>query len=136
MAPLNDGYALCTSQATSQKVSVNKLYKLAPKVSQLTLATQSDGVTFFDDLKATYGFDTSSFKAVKKVDYAIGFAAVKSGAADLTECYTTDGSVTTQNFIFITDDNHGFPEFHPPPIVRDSCLQIDPAIQAPLNPLS
>ncbi len=135
-APLNDGYALCTSQAESQKLGATTLSQLAPKVPQLTLATQSDGVTFFDDLKATYGFDTSSFKALKKVDYAIGFAAVKSGDAQVTECYTTDGSVTTQNFIFLQDDKHGFPEFHPAPIVRDSVLQSDPGIAAALNPLA
>src|SRR3989442_10812469 len=135
-APLNDGYALCTSQAESQKLGVTTLSQLAPKVPQLTLATQSDGVTFFDDLKTTYGFATSSFKAVKKVDYAIGFAAVKSGDANVTECYTTDGSVTSQNFIFIQDDKHGFPEFHPAPIVRDSVLQSDPGIKAALNPLA
>ena len=82
-APLNDGYALCTSQAKSQSLGTT-LSALAPKVPQLTLATQSDGVTFFDDLKTTYGFNTSSFKAVKKVDYSIGFAAVKSGVADVT----------------------------------------------------
>ncbi|GAC1344615.1 MAG: glycine betaine ABC transporter substrate-binding protein [Ktedonobacteraceae bacterium] len=134
-APLNDGYALCTSQAKSQSLGTT-LSALAPKVSQLTLATQSDGVTFFDDLKTTYGFDTSSFKSVKKVDYSIGFAAVKSGAADVTECYTTDGSVTTQSFIFLNDDKHGFPEFHPAPIVRDSILQSDPGISAALNPLA
>ena len=135
-APLNDGYALCTSRAKSQQLGITTLPQLAPKVSQLTLATQSDGVTFFDDLKATYNFDTTSFKALKKVDYAIGFAAVKSGAADLTECYTTDGSVTTQGFVFLTDDKHGFPEFHPAPIVRDSVLQSDPGIKAALNPLA
>ncbi len=135
-SPLNDGYALCTSQAESQKLGVTNLSQLAPKVPQLTLATQNDGVTFFDDLKATYGFDTSSFKAVKKVDYSIGFAAVKSGDAQVTECYTTDGSVTTQNFIFLDDDKHGFPEFHPAPIVRDSVLQSDPGIAAALNKLA
>ena len=135
-APLNDGYALCTSQAESQKLGVTNLSQLAPKVPQLTLATQSDGVTFFDDLKTTYGFDSSSFKAQKKVDYAIGFAAVKSGAAQVTECYTTDGSVKTQNFIFLDDDKHGFPEFHPAPIVRDSVLQKDPGIKDALNPLA
>jgi len=135
-APLNDGYALCTSQAESQKLGATNLTQLAPKVPQLTLATQSDGVTFFDDLKTTYGFGTSSFKAVKKVDYSIGFAAVKSGAAQVTECYTTDGSVKTQNFIFLDDDKHGFPEFHPAPIVRDSVLQSDPGIKAALNPLA
>src|SRR5215469_1907948 len=90
-APLNDGYALCTSQTESQRLGVTTLSQLASKVSQLTLATQSDGVTFFNDLKATYGFDTTSFKAIQKVDYSIGFAAVKSGAAQVTECYTTDG---------------------------------------------
>src|SRR5260370_27251455 len=94
-APLNDGYALCTSKAKSQQLGITTLSQLAPKVSQLTLATQSDGVTFFDDLKATYNFDTTNFKALKKVDYALGFAAVQSEAADLTACYTTGGSVTT-----------------------------------------
>jgi osmoprotectant transport system substrate-binding protein len=135
-APLNDGYALCTSQARSQQLGVTTLSQLAPKVPQLTLATQSDGIPFFDDLKATYGFSSSSFKALKKVDYSIGFAAVESGAADVTECYTTDGSVTSQNFIFLQDDKHGFPEFHPAPIVRDSVLQSDPGIKNALNPLA
>lgn len=135
-APLNDGYALCTSQAESQKLGVTTLSQLAPKVPQLTLATQSDGVTFFDNLETIYGFKTASFKSVKKVDYSIGFQAVKSGAADVTECYTTDGSVTTQGFIFLNDDKHGFTEFHPAPIVRDTILQSDPGIAAALNPLA
>src|SRR6266705_354216 len=135
-APLNDGYALCTSQAESTKLGVTSLSQLAPKVPQLTLATQSDGVTFFDNLESTYGFKTASFKSVKKVDYSIGFSAVKSGQADVTECYTTDGSVSTQGFIFLNDDKHGFTEFHPAPIVRDSVLQSDPGISAALNPLA
>jgi len=136
MAPLNDGYALCTSQAESQKLNATTLSQLAPQVSKLTLATQSDGVDFFNDLKSTYGFDTTNFKSLEKVDYAIGFQAVKSGAANVTECYTTDGSVTTQGFIFLTDDKHGFPEFHPAPIVRDSVLQSDPGIKDALNKLA
>src|SRR6266567_1970732 len=131
-APLNDGYALCASP----KLGITTLSQLAAKVHQLNLTTQSDGVTFFNDLKSTYGFDTTNFKSVKKVDYALGFTAVKSGAADVTECYTTDGSVTTQGFIFLQDDKHGFPEFHPAPIVRDSVLQSDPGIAAALNKLA
>lgn len=136
-APLNDGYALCTSQAESQKLGgVTTLTQLASHVPQLTLATQSDGVDFFNALKPTYGFDTTSFKSVQKVSYALGFAAVKSGAAQVTECYTTDGSVTTQGFIFLQDDKHGFTEFHPAPIVRDSVLQSDPGIAPALNKLA
>ncbi|GAC1357159.1 MAG: glycine betaine ABC transporter substrate-binding protein [Ktedonobacteraceae bacterium] len=135
-SPLNDGYGLCTSQAQSNKLSVKTLSDLSPKVSQLTLATQSDGVPFIDGLKTQYGFDTASFKGVKKVDYSIGFAAIKSGDAAVTECYTTDGSVTTQGDIFLQDDKHGFPEFHPAPLVRNSTLQSDPGIADALNKLA
>lgn len=135
-SPLNDGYALCTSQANSQKFSITTLSQLAPKVSQLILATQSDGIPFIDGLKNTYGFSTSSFKAVKKVDYSITFAAVQHGDAQITECYTTDGSVQTQGLIFLQDDKHGFPEFHPAPIVRDEVLKSDPNIASTLNKLA
>ncbi len=135
-APLNDGYALCTSQARSQSLGITTLSQLAGKVSQLTLATQSDGIPFFDALKSTYGFGTTNFKSVQKVAYSLGFAAVKSGQADVTECYTTDGSIATQGFVIITDDKHGFTEFHPAPIVRDSILQSDTGIPAALNPMA
>ncbi len=134
-SPLNDGYALCTSQAQASKLGTT-LSALAPKVKDLTLATQSDGVTFIDGLKTQYGFTTSSFKSVKKVDYAIGFSAIKSGDAAVTECYTTDGSVTTGGNVFLTDDKHGFPEFHPAPLVRDSVLKANPDIATILNPLA
>ncbi len=135
-APLNDGYGLCTSKAESQKLGVTTLSQLASKASTLTLATQSDGIPFFDALQSTYNFSTKSFKAVTKVAYAIGFSAVNSGSAQVTECYTTDGSVATQNFVFLTDDKHGFTEFHPAPIVRDSVLQADPGIAAALNAMA
>lgn len=135
-SPLNDGYALCTSQAQSSKLGIKTLSDLAPKVKDLTLATQSDGVTFIDGLKTQYGFTTQSFKAEKKVDYAIGFSAIKSGDVAVTECYTTDGSVTSGGNIFLTDDKHGFPEFHPAPIVRDSVLQSNPDIKDILNKLA
>ncbi len=135
-APLNDGYGLCTTQAEANKLGVTTLSQLASKVSTLTLATQSDGIPFFDALQTTYGFATKNFKSVTKVAYAIGFAAVKSGSAQVTECYTTDGSVASQGFVFLTDDKHGFTEFHPAPIVRDSVLQADPGITAALNAMA
>ncbi len=135
-SPLNDGYGLCTSQAQSGTLGIKTISDLAPKVKGLTLATQSDGVTFIDGLKTQYAFDTTNFKSIKKVDYAIGFSAIKSGDAAVTECYTTDGSVTTGGNIFLTDDKHGFPEFHPAPLVRDSVLQKYPDIATILNPLA
>lgn len=135
-APLNDGYAICTSQDQSTKLSIKTISDLAPQVSKLVLASPSDGIPFIDTLKTNYNFDTKSFKSVQKVEYSIGFKAVQTGAAQVNVCYTTDGSVTTQNFIFLTDDKNGFPQFHPAPIIRDSVLKQYPDIANILNPLA
>ncbi|HEX7735043.1 MAG TPA: glycine betaine ABC transporter substrate-binding protein [Ktedonobacteraceae bacterium] len=136
-SPLNDGYAVCTSQAEATKLgNITTISQFAPLVKNLTLASPSDGISFIDGLKSVYGFDTKSFKSLDKVDYAIGFKAVTSGQAQAVVCYTTDGSVTQQNFIFLTDDKTGFPEFHPAPIVRDAILAKYPDIAGVLNPLA
>jgi osmoprotectant transport system substrate-binding protein len=136
-SPLNDGYAICTSKSEATKLgNITTISQLAPLVPKLTLASPSDGISFIDGLKSVYGFSTTSFKSVDQVDYAIGFQAVTNNQAQVVVCYTTDGSVATQNFIFLTDDKGGFPEFHPAPIVRDAILDKYPQIASILNPLA
>jgi osmoprotectant transport system substrate-binding protein len=135
-APLNDGYALCTSQDQSTKLGITNISQLTSKASSLVLTSPSDGVSFVDGLKSAYGLTTKSFKKTQTVDYALGFQAVKSGQSQITVCYTTDGSVKTSGFIFLDDDKHGFPEFNPAPIVRNDVLQKYPDIATALNPLA
>jgi osmoprotectant transport system substrate-binding protein len=136
MAPLNDGYALCTSNDQSQKLGMTSISDLVPKVGQITLASPSDGIAFVDGLKDTYGIDTKSFKNVQKVDYSIGFQSLSSGSAQVAVCYTTDGTVSNKGFIFLKDDKNGFPQFHPAPIIRDEVLQKYPDIATVLDPLA
>ncbi len=135
-APLNDGYAICTSKDESQRLGITTISQLAPKVSSLTLVSPSDGVAFIDGLKKTYNFDTKSFKQTQTIDYALGFTAVSSGQAQFNVCYTTDGTVAQKNFIFLQDDKNGFPAFNPAPIVRNEVLAKYPDIPTILNPLA
>ncbi|MBV9691004.1 MAG: glycine/betaine ABC transporter substrate-binding protein [Ktedonobacteraceae bacterium] len=136
VSPLDDGYALCTSKSEAQTLNVTTISQLAPLVSKLTLATQSDGVPFFDNLQHTYGFSTRSFQSVKTLDYSIAFAAVKANQAQVTECYGTDSTVPQQGFLFLKDDKNGFPAFNPAPIVRDAVLSQYPDIATVLNKLA
>jgi osmoprotectant transport system substrate-binding protein len=135
-APLNDGYALCTSPDESQKLGVTSISQLVAKASSLVLTSPSDGTTFVDSLKSAYGLTTKSFKEVRTVDETLGPQAVKSGQSQITVCYTTDGNVKTNGLIFLDDDKHGFPEFNPAPIVRNDTLQKYPEIASVLNPLA
>jgi osmoprotectant transport system substrate-binding protein len=136
MAPLNDGYGICTTTALSQSLGITTISDLVPQVGELVLASPSDGIDFIDGLKSAYGIDTSSFKTLQKVDYSIGFASVSSGSAQVCVGYTTDGGIATQGFLFLTDDKTGFPQFHPAPIVRMSVLKKYPDIATILNPLA
>ncbi len=135
-APLNDGYAICTSKTESQTLGITTLSQLAPMVSKLTLETPSDGTSFVDNLQKTYGFTTKSFKKTQTVDYAVGFSAVQAGQAQVNVCYGTDASVPQQNFVFLQDDKNGFPAFNPAPIVRDAVLSAHSDIAGILNPLA
>lgn len=136
-APLNDGYAICTSKNEAQKLgNISTISQLAPMVGKLTLASPTDGISFIDNLQPVYGFTTKSFKGLDKVLYAIGFKAVANDQAQVNVCYTTDGTVSTQNFIFLNDDKNGFPQFHPAPIVRDAILSKYPDIKNILNRLA
>jgi len=135
-SPLNDTYALCTSKEMSQKLGITSLADLKAKASGLTLAATSDGIPYIDDLQSTYGFGSGSFKSVTKVDYTLGFPAVKTNQAQVNVCYTTDGGVQQQGFIFLKDDKNGFPAFNPAPIIRDSVLAKYPGIRDTLNPLA
>ncbi len=136
MAPLNDGYGICTSKAISQELGITSISQLAQKAAQIVLASPSDGIDFIDGLKTAYGIDTSSFKSLQRVDYSIGFASVASGSAQACVGYTTDGSIAAQNFIFLQDDKNGFPQFHPAPIVRMDVLGKYPDVAMILNPLA
>jgi osmoprotectant transport system substrate-binding protein len=136
MAPLNDGYAICTSKKISQKLGITTISQLVPKVAQIVLASPSDGIDFIDGLKSAYGIDTNSFKSLQKVDYSIALASVASDSAQMCVGYTTDGSITKQDFIFLQDDKNGFTQFHPAPVVRMDVLKKHPDIATILNPLA
>lgn len=135
-APLNDGYALCTSKETSQKLGITSISDVKAKASQLALTSPSDGVSFVDGLQKVYGLTTKSFKSTQTVDYALGFDAVKSDKAQITVCYGTDATVPQGGFVFLKDDKNGFPAFNPAPVVRNDIAQKYPDIASVLNPLA
>lgn len=133
---LNDTYAFCTSKARASELGVTTLSQLTPKLSNLTLALQPDGLYVLDFLTPVYGINQKSFKSIQKVDYSIGFSSVASKQADLNFCYSTDVTIAQKNFVVIQDDKNAFPAYNPAPIVRDSVLKANPKIADALNPLA
>lgn len=136
MAPLNDTYGICTSQAKSGALGVTKISALAPLASKLTIASPPDGTSdpnVLPGMQPVYGF---TFGKVTVLDEALTFTAVQQGKADLNICYTTSALIEKDHFVLLEDDKNLFPIYHPAPIVRDDTLQKAPGIAAALNPLA
>lgn len=133
---LNDTYAICARQDKLQSLGVTSISTLMPKLSQLTMALPPDSLYVLDFLKPVYGIKATSFKAIQKVDYSIGFQSVANGQADLNFCYSTDVTIAQKSLTVIQDDKMAFPPYNPAPIVRDSILQANPKIADALKPLS
>jgi osmoprotectant transport system substrate-binding protein len=136
MAPLNDTYGICSSQARAGKLHATKVSDLASAASTLAVATPPDGQTdpsVLPGMKAAYGF---TFGKVTVLDEALTFIAVQQGKADVNVCYTTSALIAKDHFVLLDDDRHLFPIYHPAPIVRDATLQKAAGIAAALNALA
>lgn len=131
---LNDSYGICTSQANATKFHLTTLDDLVPVASQLTLASQDDGIAAAVNPVQT-GYNVK-FKEVKKLSEQLSFAAVTKGDVDLMVCYTTDPGIVTNNFVVLKDTKNVFPVYNPAPVVRDSVLAKSPVIKTTLDALS
>jgi len=136
VAPLNDTYAICTLQATADRLGLSSISQLAPIAARLTIATPPDGredPNVLPGLQPIYGI---KFGKVQVLTEEQTFQAVIDGQADLNICYTTNPLVSQSNFVQLKDDKHSFPDYFPAPIVRDDTLQRAPQIQTVLNQLA
>jgi osmoprotectant transport system substrate-binding protein len=135
MAPLNDTYGICTTQATAGKLG-RKISQLAEAAPKLRVASPPDGTSdpnVLPGMKAAYGF---TFGKVTVLDAALTYSAVQQGKADVNVCYTTSALISKNHFVLLDDDRHLFPIYHPAPVVRDAALAKAPGIAAALNPLA
>lgn len=131
-SPLNDTYAICVNQSSSIKT----ISDLASQAKNITFDLPSDSTYVVDYLTPKYHLTLSSFKAVHKVDYSIGFKEVQSGQSQANFCYSTDSTITADKLAVLQDDQKAFPAYHPAPIVRDSVLTKSPDIATALNALA
>jgi osmoprotectant transport system substrate-binding protein len=131
---LNDSYAICTSQAVSQKDSLTSLDQLSTMGSNLTIASPQDGISSaVDPVQTGYNF---KFKTVTQISETLGFDAVKQGSADVNVCYTSDPAIVVNNFVVLKDSKNVFPIYNPAPIIRNSVLSAHSDIKGILAPLA
>ncbi len=135
-----DKDAVVVTQATQQKYNAKSIADLAPKCGELvfggpsTFATRSYGIA---GLQKNYG---CTFKEFKPLDTGgpLTVAALKDGAVQAADIFTTDPAIKANNFVVLEDPKNNFAAQNVLPLIRtskasDTVKQALNAVSAKLN---
>ncbi|QGG48997.1 ABC transporter substrate-binding protein [Heliorestis convoluta] len=76
-----------------------------------------------------------NFRSVTGMDPGLTYAAVRDGAVDVIDGFTTDGRIPAFNLVVLEDDRAFFPPYYAVPIVRQETLDRLPQLEEILTRL-
>ncbi len=117
-----DQNVFVVTKATASKDHLTTLSSLVPDAKNFVLGAPPECTTNYfckPGLKAVYGLN---FKQVKGYDEGgtLTVNALKSGAAQVVELFSTESVITADKFVQLTDNKNLEPADHLIPVVRNS----------------
>jgi osmoprotectant transport system substrate-binding protein len=109
-APAQDADTITVTKATADKYNLTTISSLVPVASKLTygappnMATRADGVPGFEKV---YGLKFGKFTPLA-ASGLITQTALKNGAVDAADIFSTDPSIVEDGFVSLKDDKSVF----------------------------
>ncbi|HEX3791822.1 MAG TPA: ABC transporter substrate-binding protein [Pseudonocardiaceae bacterium] len=132
-ASAEDSDAIVVTQATAAKYHATSIADLAPSCGQLTFGGPPEMQTRVDGLpglKSHYNCVFGTFKALD-AGGPLTVAALKSGAVQAADIFTTDSSIKANNWVALTDPKNNFAAQNVVPVINKS--KLTDTIKAALN---
>ena len=129
-------YAIAISPATAKKYDVRSLTDLARASPHLTGGFTADFIGRSDGLPGLTKAYGMRFHAVKALSPALKYEALKSGAIDVIDGYSTDGLLARYDFVTLTDDKGFFPPYDASAVVSSYVAHNRPEVMSALTQLS
>ena len=67
---------------------------------------------------------------------ALRYEAIRNGAIQITDAYSTDSELIQYHLVVLKDDKHLFPPYQGAPLIREETLEAHPELRDVLNKLS
>jgi osmoprotectant transport system permease protein len=136
-APLgfNDGYGLAVARRTAERLGVRRISDLAAH-RELRLGLTHEFIGRADGwpgLAHAYGLD---LPRVQGIQHELAWDALRTGAIDLTDVYTTDAQIAALDLVVLEDDRRFFPRYDAVVLVRKDLAQRAPAVRAAWDALA
>ena len=105
-----NAYALAMTRKKAETLNIHSISDLASKASELTIA--GDYEIFarpeWTALRKAYGFN---FRSERQMQPEFMYKAAADGTVDVIAAYTSDGQLSTYDFVVLSDDKHAIPPY-------------------------
>jgi len=121
-SPAIDSNVFAVTKATAKKYHLTTLASLKAHASKLTLGGPPECPTnegCEKGLEKVYGLHFASFKSLDEAG-PISIAALKSGAVQVVELFSSNGAVQSNNFVALKDTKHLEGATYILPVIRKS----------------
>lgn len=128
-----DTNVFAVTKATASQYHLTTLSSLKGSASKLTLGGPPECPTFAGceaGLVRVYGLHFAGFKSLDEAG-PLSVAALKNGAVQVVELFSSDGNVVSNNFVALTDNKHLEGADYIVPVIRKSVAT--PGVAAILN---
>jgi osmoprotectant transport system substrate-binding protein len=137
MASANNSQGIVVTREVSERYNITTISDFQREASNLRFASQGEFDLREDALpllREVYG--PIDFKSSTIFDNALKYEVMRGGQADAAPAYTTEGQLTSPDFVLLEDDKQAWPPYNIAPVIRTETLEAFPKIADILNALS
>ena len=131
-----NSYGLAVSGASARRLGLARISDLAPHAHELRAGLSHEFLERDDGYKGlahAYGLDLGQ---VKGMEHGLAYEAVRTGAVDVIDCYTTDGKLLDYDLVVLGDDRRFFPPYDAGLLARADLARRHPEVTAALDALA
>jgi osmoprotectant transport system permease protein len=113
----NNSYGITVRASDAERLGLQTIGDLSrqPELNIVVSHEFIDREDGWRGLKERYGLP----QEVTGIEHSLAYRALRDGAIDVTEAYTTDAEIDAFDFIVLDDDRDYFPKYFAAPLVRD-----------------
>jgi osmoprotectant transport system permease protein len=131
-APLgfNNNYALAVTSEVAERWHLSRVSDIKQYLSQLRFGFSNEFINRADGLRGLVNHYELSLdqKRVKSMEHSLAYEAIREGAVDVIDVYTTDAKVDKFHLRVLIDDLHYFPTYQAVILARRDFVKLHPQI--------
>ena len=126
-----NAYAFAMKQSRADTLQIKSLDDLSAKASQLRLASDLEFLSR-PEWRAVSGAYGMRFKDARSYSPTFIYRALEDGSADVISAFSSDGRISAQHLVTLTDPRHALPSYD---AVLLLAPKTDPKVAEALKPL-